>query len=257
MSEVFGAAYSAAYDALYGGKAYEFECDMIEKAFTEFGLAPITRVLDLGCGTGGHAIPLARRGYEVIGVDRSQGMLDAARPKVESAGVANRVTLVAGEITSVPAVARCDAALMMFAVLGYLATNTEVEMALASTRRNLRDGALLVFDVWHAPAVLRYPPGQRWKIVDRAGSSTLRLSAGELDTQARTCTVSFRVMEIAGGRVTHDTEEKHAMRYFDRDELERLLACAGFELLRLGGFPDYSREPAANDWSISVIARAV
>src|SRR5438477_349480 len=56
---------------MYSGKDYEGECGLIVEAVQRFGLDPTRSILDLGCGTGGHAIPLARRGYEVVGVDRS------------------------------------------------------------------------------------------------------------------------------------------------------------------------------------------
>src|SRR5260370_41240685 len=73
---VFGADYANAYDVLYQDKDYASECDLIERVFAEYAAGRrVKGVLDLGCGTGGHAVPLAERGYEVVGVDRSAEML--------------------------------------------------------------------------------------------------------------------------------------------------------------------------------------
>ena len=77
MTGVFGAEYAGAYDAIYAEKDYEAEVDLIERAAARFGDDAAASVLDLGCGTGGHAIPLARRGHRVTGVDRSPAMLAA------------------------------------------------------------------------------------------------------------------------------------------------------------------------------------
>ena len=80
MSEVFGSVYADAYDLFYRDKDYAAESDLIECIFQTYGDGAIRSILDLvGCGTGNHAIPLAQRGYEVVGIDRSENMLDQAR----------------------------------------------------------------------------------------------------------------------------------------------------------------------------------
>ena len=54
------------------------ECDFIEK---EIGYNKATKILDIGCGTGRHAIELAGRGYKVVGIDLSESQLKRAREK--------------------------------------------------------------------------------------------------------------------------------------------------------------------------------
>jgi 2-polyprenyl-3-methyl-5-hydroxy-6-metoxy-1,4-benzoquinol methylase len=54
------------------------ECDFIE---TEIAYNRATRILDIGCGTGRHAIELARRGYSVVGIDLSDSLLKRAQEK--------------------------------------------------------------------------------------------------------------------------------------------------------------------------------
>jgi 2-polyprenyl-3-methyl-5-hydroxy-6-metoxy-1,4-benzoquinol methylase len=60
------------------------ECDFIE---AEIGYDRNARILDIGCGTGRHALELARRGYRVIGVDLSESMLRQARQKSGAQGL--------------------------------------------------------------------------------------------------------------------------------------------------------------------------
>lgn len=257
MRNVFGPAYAAAYDLFYAEKDYEAECDVIERAFAEFSAVPIHRVLDLGCGTGGHAIPLAGRGYEVIGVDRSPGMLAAARVKAETADVTGRISFLLDDVTAARPMASCDAALMMFNVLGYQALPAEVAAALAAVRRALRPGGLFLFDVWQAPALNLEPPAQRWQIAEQGGAQLIRLSSGRLDPAAETCSVKIQVLRLVDDRATDKTIEHHQIRYFRRESLMKSLEGAGMELLRLGSFPEYWREPNTQQWSVLGVARAL
>src|SRR3954452_6016867 len=117
---VFGAGYAAAYDALYQDKDYASECDMVERLVGTYGRGRARRILDLGCGTGGHAALLAERGYEVVGVDRAPDMLALARAR----GGTTRYEL--GDVATVDLGETFDVALMMFAVLGYQIDNAEV-----------------------------------------------------------------------------------------------------------------------------------
>ena len=64
--QVFGSVYAGAYDLFYGEKNYDAECDLIEALWREYGDGGTASILDLGCGTGSHAIRLARRGHRVV-----------------------------------------------------------------------------------------------------------------------------------------------------------------------------------------------
>lgn len=60
------------------------EVDFIER---EINFDKSKRILDIGCGTGRHAIELAKRGYQVVGVDLSESQLNRAKEKAKAAGV--------------------------------------------------------------------------------------------------------------------------------------------------------------------------
>lgn len=65
-------------------KATQAEVDFL---IEHLHLSTDQRILDMGCGTGRHALELARRGYHVTGVDLSDGMLDQARQVAQAAGL--------------------------------------------------------------------------------------------------------------------------------------------------------------------------
>jgi SAM-dependent methyltransferase len=249
---VFGSEYAAAYDTLYRDKDYAAECDVVERAFQQYGQDRIRRVLDLGCGTGGHAAPLAERGYEVVGVDRSSEMLERARARTSG------VRFELGDLTTLDLGEAFDAALMMFAVLGYQVSNADVAGALAAVRRHLRPGGLFVCDLWYGPAVLADRPGERVKLTDSGEEQQIiRVATSDLDTRHQVCAVRYRVWRLAGERILSHTREEHRVRFFFPLELEAFFESAGLELLRLGGFPNLDAEPGSGSWNAGVVARAV
>jgi SAM-dependent methyltransferase len=248
---VFGAEYAAAYDGLYSDKDYVAECDLIDRIFQRYAAGSVRSVLDLGCGTGNHAIPLSSRGFDVVGVDRSPEMLQIARAR----GGGARFEL--GDVTSVRLGETFDAALMMFAVLGYQLSNADVVGALQTARAHLEPSGVFVCDVWYGPAVLAERPSDRLKVIDTASGQVIRAASGELDVRRNVCTVRYRVWTVVDSRVESEVQESHAMRYFFEPELELLLAKCGFEVAHVGAFPDLDTPPNERTWNIALVARAV
>ena len=69
------------YDRLIGEDInYHQICDFIQNIFDIYGISP-ELVADLACGTGSVTCLMQERGYDMIGIDRSVGMLDIARKK--------------------------------------------------------------------------------------------------------------------------------------------------------------------------------
>lgn len=261
---VFGADYAAAYDPLYGDKDYEGECDLVLRLLAAHGARGPLRLLDLGCGTGNHVLPLARRGHAVTGVDRAPAMLDRARAKtaglVPPSGVPAPVfrapVFHEGDARDLDLGVRFDAVLMMFAVLGYLHADADLTAALRTVRRHLEPGGHFVFDVWNGPAVLADPPGPRVRTVEAGGVRLVRTTESTLDADRRLCRVRFALDRTAADGTVAAFAEEHVMRFFFPAELEAALAAAGLRLLDLRALPDGEGPPDERAWTVVGVARA-
>jgi SAM-dependent methyltransferase len=253
VTQVFGSGYADAYDALYADKDYEAECDLIESIASEFGNGCST-FLDLGCGTGGHAIVLASRGRRVTGIDLSPEMVGIARRRAADAGVTSAEFHV-GDVRTFRSDETFDVVLLMFAVLGYQLSDTDVQATLETASEHLEPKGVLIFDVWNGPAVEAIGPTTRKKVVP-LGSGELRRSArGTLDIERHVCVVDYALEWTIDGSVVSTAREQHQMRYFFDGELRDLAAQSGLEIIRSGAFPEFGRAPQPGDWNALYVAR--
>lgn len=118
------------YDKEEYALTWREEVDFMEEVFQ---LPTGSAILDVGCGTGRHAVELARRGYQVTGIDFSAGMLAVARQKASDCGV--QVEWIEGDVTTFHSAKLFDAAICM----------TEAAFALLTPRQdpNQHDLAIL------------------------------------------------------------------------------------------------------------------
>lgn len=252
----FGTGYADAYDTLYQTKDYDRECAALETIFRRYATGPMDSILDLGCGTGNHAVRLAERGYHVVGVDRSAGMLDAARAKATGLIETGSVSFIQSDLRDLELERTFDVVVLLFAVMGYQTDNSAALAALKTARRHLRPGGLLVFDVWYGAAVLTQRPGERVKQVTTDNGFILRVASGELDSGRQLCTVHYDLLHVSDDQITGRTQEAHVMRYFFPNELDLLLRATDFQTLRISDFNDISRDPSEDTWNIWVVAAA-
>jgi SAM-dependent methyltransferase len=252
----FGDGYAPQYDQLYADKDYSAECDLIEEVLQRCGQPPLESILDLGCGTGGHAFPLGARGYQVTGVDLSPAMLREAERKLAGLSSESVPEFILGDIRELELNRQFDAALMMFAVLGYQASDADLQLALQSVRRHLRPGGLFVGDFWYGPTVLRIGPSDRVKQLDLDGLQLVRTATTELDLGKHLAAVHYRLARVDRQGETRIDEETHTMRIFFPMEIERAFRSANLELAGLYPFPELDAPLDSTVWNALFCARA-
>lgn len=133
FEELFDETYFEVYGL--GLERAPAEVDFIEKALA---LPPGSAILDLACGHGRHAIELARRGYEVAGLDLSRTLLGKAAEMAQEAAV--RVEFVQEDMRAIPETwaARFGAVINCFTAWGYFETDAENEKVIEAVARSLK-----------------------------------------------------------------------------------------------------------------------
>lgn len=255
QTEVFK-NYARSYSALYQDKDYEAECDFLESAWKCFFPQPVKRVLDLGCGAGGHVFPLAARRYEVTGIDRSPVMLELAKRRAgEFSG--NQPQLQIGDIQTLRLDNTFDSVICMFAVLSYQISNDALLSTLRTARQHLKPGSLFLCDFWYGPAVLKQQPADRIKEVMDGEDRIVRLASPAIDTQTHVVTVSYQLLRLRGNVLVEEIREAHQMRYLFKPEIELFMHLAGFELVHFCPFAQLHQAVSEDTWNVSAIGRAI
>ena len=149
---VFGSEYAMAYDAIYAAKDYGAECAALIRAMSRRGVAAGARVLDVGCGTGRHAARMAELGFDVVGTDQSDSMLQIARGRSDG-----RFLVCDGEELQ-HAGLDFDVVYSLFDVLSYQIENDAAVQFLEGLVNGARPGGLVIVDAWHLAGLIAQPP---------------------------------------------------------------------------------------------------
>lgn len=157
-SEVeFGATWAEVYDHLH-----REETDLYAAVDRIRALAGDGSVLEFGIGTGRLALPLARAGVSVSGVDSSPAMLDLLRRKPG----AEAIETVTGDFSDVRIDGQFDVVLIALNTISYLLTQDDQVRCVANAARHLPPGGTLVVEALvpscsdaHSVRVLPAPPG--------------------------------------------------------------------------------------------------
>lgn len=148
-STAFGPDYLLTYADVRTLADTELEVEFISKL-----IPPGSRLLDVACGYGRHALALARRGYRVVGVDRSDYLISVARK--DAADCPRGPDYVIGDMRYLPFGPSFDAALSMFTSFGYFRTHSENQLALQSVSRVLVGGGKFLLDLSNPAAIARF-----------------------------------------------------------------------------------------------------
>jgi SAM-dependent methyltransferase len=200
----------------------QWDDDLVEMIVQVLRLEPGDGVLDLACGSGEHAVRLAQRGLEVVGVDIAASLVAHCRQRAGEAG-AETARFEQGDMRELAYAGEFDAVLLLSGSFGFFddATNMDV---LARVARALRPGGRLLVDVFDPASMVVRPPRRSWS--QYAGGYGLRTTWWE----AETCTYVSEFMFVDGDGVLNTAAEPERIRVYSLPEWRAMLAAVGLEL---------------------------
>lgn len=250
--EAFDKNYAAIYDLLYETKDYEGECDFLEAIFRKYN-KNVKTILDLGCGTGGHMRILSKRGYQVVGIERSEYMLNLGKEKMKNENIAGE--MIQGDICSFNIGRQFDAVVAMFAVMGYQQTNQQLALAFKTAFNHVKPSGIFIFDGWYGPGVLADRPTRILKRIKKGNKEFLRYTDPVLDTESHTVEVKFKFWVEKDNHILSKDDESHTLRFFFPREVEYYLEVAGFKQVDFCPFMKVDQKLDESVWNMTAIGR--
>ncbi|OUQ17919.1 SAM-dependent methyltransferase [Flavonifractor sp. An135] len=237
------------YDELTTDVGYRQWADYLEKHFHRTKL-PVHTVLDLACGTGSLTWELARRGYEMIGVDRSEEMLAAAQEKGMEEQVDIPPLFLHQPMEKLDLYGTIDACVCCLDSVNYVTRPALLERAFERVRLFLMSGGVFIFDI-NTPEKLRRLDGQVF--LDETEDAYCVWRA-EFSQRRNICTYAMDIFQLTDSGLWERGEELHEEYAYTPEQLEDMLRRAGFTHIKRYGERVF-RAPKEGEDRIFFVAR--
>ncbi|MCL1951815.1 MAG: class I SAM-dependent methyltransferase [Oscillospiraceae bacterium] len=224
-------ALARCYDSFTKNMDYEKRTEYICALLARAGVKQGDSVLDLACGTGAYTYALLRRGYDVIGVDASPGMLQAALEKAEASGVSQPL-LLCQRLEGLDLYGTARAAVCLTDSLNHLAEPAPVRRFFRRLALFLEPGAPFIFDV-------NTPYKHEHVLADNAfvyeGGGVLCVWQNHWDAPTRTTQIDLDIFTEEKPGIYTREKESFAERAYTPEELAAWLGRAGFAVEHVYG----------------------
>ena len=228
------------YDAINAEIDYQSWADFIEKNFEkEMSIRP-ELVLDLACGTGRMTLELAKRGYDMTGIDLSPEMLDAARTLADEDG--NDVLWLCQDMREFELYGTVDAAVCCLDSINHLTDDGDLERCLSLVHNYLIPDGIFIFDI-----------NGRFKFENIYADNTYTMEEdgavciweNDYDPEQRLCDFYITLFEEDKNGKYDRYDDRQTERMYTIAEIKDALLATGMEFL--GAYSDFDFTPATDD----------
>lgn len=242
--------YGKYYDLLYQDKDYQSEANFLIDVLSHRGIEHDAKLLELGSGTGKHAVCLAEQGYYITGVEQSDSMLELAGQTVANHNpqIAHRIKLLKGDIRTWQCEQdrKFDAAFSLFHVMSYLPELADIKSVFSNLKKQVKKNGIFIFDCWYGPAVLNLKPEMRYKVMTDGQYTIERIAEPKMRLKDHQVTIDYTLFAKDSAESHYQKfKEQHKMRFLFKSEVE--LLCEHFDCQLLDCFEWLTKAPLSED----------
>lgn len=242
------AEFSGVYDVLTQNVDYPQRADYIADLLSRNGVTGGI-LLDLACGTGTLSVEMAKKGFEVIGVDASGEMLSIAMNNAYEAE--QNILFLCQQMQNLDLYGTINCAICTLDSINHLTEKQDVQAAFDKVSLFMEKDGIFVFDV-------NTPYKHREILADNSfvyeADGVYCVWQNTLDPETDTVTIDLDIFEEIEPDVYERTQESFCERAYGINELEAMLAKAGFETVAVYDELTYSA-PQKNSQRVFITAR--
>jgi SAM-dependent methyltransferase len=210
------------------------ELEFVEWACANLACRPVRKILDAGAGTGRHALPLAKRGYEITATDASPHMIRRLRRRAKDGGLDVRAWAVGFEELDFEE--EFDA-LVCIAAFAYLTTDAAIDRALRAFHRALKPGGIAIIHTYNAVERAAHSGEARSSEHESGGVKLVWAHASRMIDDVRSIWRSDGTLTFTQGKKTLVFVDRDTYRMQTKPEMLLRLSKAAFGRVKvLDGF---------------------
>lgn len=205
-------------------------------------------IIDLACGTGRATIPLAKKGYKLIGVDVHKGMLDEAKRKSSDLNV--HIEWIEQDARMLNLNVRSQLIFSVGNSFQHFLTNEDQDGFLSSVNKHLELDGLFIFDTRFPSTeeLLQPDTDEYWRTIEDKDTpkriDVYTKSTYDSLSQVQHYTTIRKYVDDEG-TITDEQRTNIRLRYVYPKEMERILSSNGLEIVHI--FEDWNETPVTND----------
>ena len=242
--------YSDYYDLLYSNKNYEDEVSYI-KSLIDKHYSNSRLMLELGSGTGNHAVYFSKLQYEICGIDLSKTMVDISKNK----NIPNAKFIVS-DISNFKFDIQFDVCISLFHVISYITDLDILGKVFSNVYSSLKPGGIFIFDCWNKPAVLLDPPSIRKSSFENESLKVERTAFPKNDFINSITKIDFELKIFNKKNKTNYKEtETHKMRFFSEDEINAASNKSNFKVIGCYNWLDFNSKSSEDYYNVYILKK--
>lgn len=214
------------YDLLMEDVDYSKWADYVEALMKMYGAGKPELILDMACGTGSLTLEMAKRGYDMIGIDMSSDMLSCAMDKSAQAGLSP--LWVCQDMRAFELYGTMDAILCSMDSLNYITNGEDMEQVFTLVRNYLNPGGLFIFDM-NTPYKLEHVLGDNLFYEIRDDVTYLWKTCYHAEAAICSFELTFFVREAED--IYRRLDEEQKQRAWEINDIRLALQESGMELV--------------------------